>query len=249
MAQPLVLVSSDLREGDGHRWHSVPETYLRAVIEGAGAAAVALPALAGDTFGAVLDRVDGVMLTGARSNVHPARYGAAPTAGHEPYDPDRDAADLPLIHAVLQRELPLLCICRGMQELNVALGGTLATEIQEQPGRLDHRAVVSELQAERYGLQHPIEIVPGGLLQRVVGVERIEVNSLHRQAIDRLGDGLVVEARAADGTIEAVSLGGPDRFVLGVQWHPEYWFRTDPPSARIFAGFGEALRQRQSRRP
>lgn len=242
MPQPLVLVSSNLRIGDGHRWHAVAESYLRAAIEGSGAAVVMLPALPqGVDLGALLDRVDGVLLTGSRSNVHPARYGTAPSLGHEPYDLDRDATDFPLIDAALARGKPMLCICRGMQELNVALGGTLATEIQELEGRLDHRERMSELQEERYAIQHPIEVTPGGLLQRVVGATRIEVNSLHRQAIDRLGTGLAVEATAADGTIEAVSVAGSSAFVLGVQWHPEYWFRTDAPSAAIFRAFGEAI--------
>ena len=243
--RPLVLVSSDVRIDEGHRRHSVPETYLTAVKDGAGCVPLVLPALDID-LDTVLDRVDGVLLTGARSNMHPGTYAGTATAAHEPFDQDRDAADLRLIHAVIERDLPMFCICRGLQELNVALGGTLANDIQNLPGRDDHRAFVSTMQDERYRLQHSVAVLQGGLLERAVGPGEISVNSLHRQAIDRLADGLIVEATAADDTIEAVSLPH-HRYILGVQWHPEYWFRTDPPSAALFRAFGEAVRGRPSR--
>ncbi|HEY9011626.1 MAG TPA: gamma-glutamyl-gamma-aminobutyrate hydrolase family protein [Devosia sp.] len=238
---PIILVSSDVRIADGYSWHAVPETYLHAVAEGAGAIPLGLPALETD-LEALLGRVDGVVLTGARSNVHPSAYGTPETEGHGPFDRRRDVADFRLINAALGRDLPLFCICRGMQELNVALGGTLANDIQTLPERADHRARPSESQDERYGLAHEIAITPAGALAKIVGADRIEVNSLHRQAIDRLAEGLAVEARAEDGTIEAVSVPGK-RFVLGVQWHPEYWFASDPPSAALFRAFGEAARQ------
>jgi putative glutamine amidotransferase len=135
----------------------------------------------------------------------------------------------------------MFCVCRGHQELNVALGGSIANDIQGIAGRDDHRAMQSDVQDERYGVRHPVAVTPGGLLERAVGAHEINVNSLHRQAIDRLAEGLWIEASAADGTIEAVSLPG-HRYILGVQWHPEYWFRTDPPSAALFRAFGEAVR-------
>lgn len=240
MASPVVLVVSDVRVADGYRWHSVPETYLTAVKDGAGCVPLALPALEVD-LGSVLDRVDGVLLTGSRSNMHPGTYAGAATAAHEPFDQDRDTADLRLIRAVIERDLPMFCICRGLQELNVALGGTLANDIQDVAGREDHRAYVSTVQDERYRMQHPVAVAADGLLERAVGVNEISVNSLHRQAIDLLAGSLVVEGTAPDGTIEAASLPG-HRYILGVQWHPEYWFRTDPPSAALFRAFGEAVR-------
>jgi len=245
---PIVLISTDLRIADGYRWHATPQTYLDAVREGAGVIPLALPNLGGALdFDALLDRVDGVVLTGSRSNVHPARYGGAPSAAHEPYDEDRDRVSFELIRAALEKHVPVLAICRGMQELNVALGGTLATEIQELPGRMDHRAPQSDLQEARFAIRHPVELRERGLLRDIVEAPAVEVNSLHRQAIDVLAPGLRVEATAADGTIEAVSAENAGGFALGVQWHPEYWYRTDPTSARILAAFGEAVRAHAAR--
>lgn len=241
--QPLVLVPADVRPADGYVWHAAPETYLSALITGSQAMPLVLPSL-GEAmdWDALLDRVDGVLLTGSRSNVHPERYGRAAMPQAEPYDRRRDAATLPLIAATLRRGLPLFAICRGMQELNVALGGTLIAEIQEEPGRSDHRAPVSDDQATRFAIRQDVAISPGGVLAGILKAETIRVNSLHRQAIGRLADALVVEATAPDGTIEAVRVRDAAGFALGVQWHPEYWVRSDPPSAQLFAAFGEALR-------
>ena len=245
MAVPIVLVSTDIRLADGYRWHATPQTYLDAVREGAGAMPLALPNFDGGVdLDGLLDRVDGVVTTGSRSNVHPATYGAAPSPAHEPYDEDRDRTSFALLRHALRRGTPVLAICRGMQELNVALGGTLATEIQELPGRFDHRAPPSDAQEARFAIRHPVAIRPDGLLAGIVNAAEIEVNSLHRQAIERLAPGLRIEATAKDGTIEAISAGPPGSFALGVQWHPEYWFRTDAASAAIFRAFGEAVRGR-----
>lgn len=243
MMAPVVLISTDVRVADGYRWHATPQTYLDAVREGAGAIPLQLPNLTGLDLDSLLGRVDGVVMTGSRSNVHPTHYGDAPSPGHEPYDEDRDRMSFELVRQALHRAMPVLSICRGMQELNVALGGTLATEIHELPGRMDHRAPQSDAQEARFAIRHPVAVREGGLLHRIVGADHIEVNSLHRQAIDRLAPGLSVEASAADGTIEAVSAGSGDSFALGVQWHPEYWFRTDTTSASILAAFGAAVRR------
>jgi putative glutamine amidotransferase len=154
---------------------------------------------------------------------------------------------MPLIKAALQRGVPLFAICRGMQELNVALGGTLHSEVQEIEGRHDHRAPVSDLQPERFAIRQDVALAPKGLLAGIVGCGTIRVNSLHRQAIDRLGDGLVVEATAPDGTIEAVRVAEAPAFAVGVQWHPEYWVASDEPSAKLFQAFGAAVRERMHR--
>ncbi len=244
---PLILVPADVRPADGYVWHAAPETYLSALVHGSGATPLILPALAeAPDFDTLLKRVDGVLLTGARSNVHPGRYGAPATAKSEPHDPGRDALTLPLAVAALRHGVPLFAVCRGMQELNVALGGTLIAEVQEEPGRSDHRAPVSDDQATRFAISHAVAIVPGGALSAIMGSPTIRVNSLHRQAIGRLADGLVVEATAADGTIEAVSVAGAAGFALGVQWHPEYWVLSDPPSQKLFAAFGAAVRRHRA---
>ena len=243
MAAPIVLISTDVRVADSYRWHATPQTYLDAVREGAGVIPLELPNLGGTLdLDGLLERVDGVVMTGSRSNVHPAHYGAVPSVSHEPYDEDRDRMSFELVRRALARRIPVLSICRGMQELNVALGGTLATEIQDLPGRMDHRAPPNDAQEARFAIRHPVEVRQGGLLHNIVGADHIAVNSLHRQAIDTLAPGLTVEATAADGTIEAVSAGNGESFALGVQWHPEYWFRTDPTSAKILAAFGDAVR-------
>ena len=135
-----------------------------------------------------------------------------------------------------------------MQELNVALGGTLIAEVQEEPGRHDHRAPPSEEPDVRFAIRQEVRLVPGGVLAGILGSDTIRVNSLHRQAIGRLADGLAVEATAPDGTIEAVSVRDAPGFTLGVQWHPEYWVRTDLPSQKLFAAFGEAVRSYRAAR-
>ncbi len=240
---PLVLVSSDLRSIDGMSWHMTPSTYLEAVVYGAGAMPVMLPALAGALdLDAVLDRVDGVLLSGSKSNVHPSLYGEEPTPDHEPYDPARDATTLPLIRRALERGIPLFAICRGYQELNVALGGTLHTEIQNFEGRMDHRPPEAPTSDQRYAIRHKVRVVRQGCIGRVLDADEIDVNSLHRQGLATLADRLRIEATAPDGTIEAVSVEGATAFAVGVQWHPEYWVRSDHPSSRLFAAFGDAVR-------
>lgn len=243
MSTPVVLVTPDVRHFQGYDWHAAPATYLEATLARAGALPLILPAF-GDRLDldAALDRVDGVVCTGSRSNVHPALYGVTPTPAMEPFDPARDATTLPLIRRAIEWAVPLLCICRGLQELNVALGGSLASEIQEETGRMDHRAPESEVQDERFAIRHPVTVTAGGCLGRIVGEGPVDVNSLHRQAIGHLAPRLKVEALAGDGTIEAVSVEGAPGFTLGVQWHPEYWAATDRTSSRIFEAFGEAAK-------
>ncbi len=249
MSSPLVLVAADVKAIDGYSWHAATSTYLSALFERAEVTPVILPSF-GETvdFDAVLARVDGVVCTGSRSNVWPELYGAPADEANGPYDRERDATTLPLIRHAIAAGVPLLCICRGMQELNVALGGSLAREIQDEAGTMDHRAPVSEDQGVRFSIRHGVEVAPGGCLGRVVGSSQILVNSLHRQAVARLADRLEVEAVAPDGVIEAVSVKGAKGFTLAVQWHPEYWAKTDTPSGRIFEAFGDAARTRAAAR-
>ena len=246
---PLVLLPCDHRVIDGLGWHMTPAPYIEGVLAGAGAMPVLLPALGGAVdLDAVLDRVDGVLLTGSRSNVHPSLYGEEPTPDHEPYDTARDATTLPLIRRTLERGLPLLAICRGYQELNVALGGSLHTEIQTFEGRMDHRAPDTSDWDARFAIRHPVHVAREGCIGRILEADTIDVNSLHRQGLARLADRLVVEASAPDGTIEAVRVADAAGFAVGVQWHPEYWVRSDGPSAKLFAAFGEAVRARAATR-
>ena len=249
MRQPLVAVSTDVRQFENYTWHAAPQQYLEAALSASGVLPLMVPSF-GDRIDldSLLSGVDGVLLTGSRSNVDPSLYGEETTEANGPYDPARDATTLPLIRAAIERGVPLLAICRGIQELNVALGGTLATEIQDQEGVWDHRAPVSDDQDERFAIRQPVSIKPGSCLADVFGAGQVMVNSVHRQAVGRLGERLQVEAAADDGTVEAVSLIDAPAFAVGVQWHPEYWAKTDDASARIFRAFGDAVRRHASGR-
>ncbi len=249
MQRPIIAVPDDIRTFENYTWHATPDTYLKAALRVAGVIPLIVPALSeGFDLADILDRVDGVMTTGSATNVHPGRYGIDATASYEPFDTNRDTLSCAMIQGALSRDMPLLAICRGHQELNVALGGSLATEIQDKPGRMDHRAPSNPDQAARFALRHPVALEPGGRLHRLVGADMIEVNSLHRQAVDRLAEGLVVEATAPDGTVEAVSVAAAPDYAFGFQWHPEYWAETDAPSLRILEGFGAACRRFAARR-
>ena len=218
-------------------FHQTPARYAEAVLGGVGALPLLVPPL-GDAMLGILDHVDGLLLPGSPSNVHPSQYEGGESETPDRHDPHRDATTLPLIRAAIRRGVPLLAICRGIQELNVALGGTLIQRVHVQPGRLDHRGEGPEVQ--RYGVAHPI--VVSGSLARIVGSEQIAVNSVHGQALDRLGAGLVVEATAPDGTIEAVAMPSAPGWLLGVQWHPEWGYADNPDSLAIFRAFGDACR-------
>ena len=240
----IIAVTSDIKFVDIYEWHCAPRTFVNAVIKGANAIPLIVPSLTDESdIDEILDRVDGVLLTGARSNVYPTLYGEEPTEAHEPHDHERDATTLPLAKKALERGIPLLAICRGLQELNVALGGTLSSEIQEEEGRQDHRGTEHDDPNIRFQIKHKIQVKEGSCLAEILGSGEVPVNSLHRQAIRIPATNLAVEATAEDGTIEAVSVIGAKSFAIGVQWHPEYWVDTDLPSAKIFAAFGEAAKE------
>lgn len=244
MTQPLVAVSTDVKQFENYTWHAAPQQYLEAALSAAGVFPLLVPSLGNRLdLDELLSRVDGVMLTGSKSNVYPELYGGDASEENGPYDHARDATTLPLIRRAVERGVPLLAICRGIQEMNVALGGTLGTEIQEREGSLDHRAPVSDNQDERFAIRQSVSIKPGTCLAGVFGAGDIMVNSVHRQGVDRLGPNLQVEAVAEDGTVEAISVRGSRAFAVGVQWHPEYWAKSDSASATIFHAFGDAVRQ------
>ena len=241
--RPLIGLPADTYENNGLGFHSLGDKYVRAVAEVAQCLPVMIPSIAEALdIGALLDRLDGIVMTGAISNVHPPHYGEEPSADHEPYDHGRDATTLKLIKAVLDRGMPLFCICRGYQELNVVLGGTLETEMQRGKDRLDHRSRKIEDLDVKYGPMHKIAITPGGHLERILGKSETMVNTLHRQGIKMAAPSLAVEATAPDGVIEAVSVRNARGFALGVQWHPEYKAAHNPDSVKLFHAFGNAAR-------
>lgn len=244
MSMPIVAIPADIRELDGTTWHMVQTQYVNAAVIGAGLLPLIVPALeTGHDIDEVLDRVDGVMLSGSRSNVHPSLYGKVAEEKDGPFDPARDATTMPLIRRAIERGIPLLAICRGIQELNVALGGTLASEIQEMPGISDHRRQDVPDRDVQYRIHQSVRVKEGSCLAGALGAGEIKVNSLHRQAISAAAPNLAVEAVAEDGTIEAVSVIGAKAFAVGVQWHPEYWVGKDGPSNALFKAFGEAVRE------
>lgn len=229
---------------DGHPFDIVGEKYILAVRDGARALPLLIPALGEPIPSAeVLAAVDGLLFTGSPSNVSPTYYGGPMPREGNIADANRDGTTLPLIDAAIATGMPIFCICRGMQELNVALGGTLFQHVHEVPGRLDHTAVTRKTVAEKYAPSHPVRIEEAGLLARIVRERSFPVNSLHAQAIDRLAPGLRIEASAPDGTIEAVSMPAAKGFLLGVQWHPEWEWSGNAQSRALFAAFGNALRE------
>ena len=250
-----VIGSTQLVEGR-FAAQRVGERNLRAVAQAAGA----LPLMFAGTpeitdIGALLDTVDGILLTGARANVHPSRFGLEPDPRHEPYDLDRDALALKLIETCVARGVPLFGICRGFQEMNVAFGGSLHPEIRELPGRMNHRAPrlengelhpdVAVIFADR----HDVRLTPGGVFAKILGAKTIRVNSLHGQGILEPGRRIIVEGVAEDGTIEAIRIADAPGFALGVQWHAEHDAAHNPVNRTLFEAFGAALAQyRQTRR-
>lgn len=248
--RPVVVVTADRAMRGEHPTHAAGEKYLSALVEGAGVLAFVLPALgARQPVDAIVATVDGLLFTGSYSNVEPHRYGGAASAPGTLHDPARDATVLPLMRAAIDAGVPVLAICRGMQEMNVAYGGTLHQRLHATAGFADHRETPSESLERQYGPAHVVRFTPGGLLQRIArGADDATVNSLHDQGIARLGAGLAVEATAPDGLIEAVSVRGARAFALAVQWHPEWRFAEQPLSRDIFAAFGAACRARMTHR-
>ena len=243
---PLVLVPACNRQLGATPFQVVGQKYVDAV-RLAGALPLVVPTAEAHEIEALLDLADGIFLTGSPSNVHPGRFGEAVHDPSLPLDPARDGWTLPLIPKALERGIPLLAICRGFQEVNVALGGSLHQAVQEQPGHADHRAPHGAAPEVQYGAAHDIEVVPGGVLESIVERGHIEVNSLHGQGVKQLARGLRVEARAPDGLIEAFSAPEAKGFNLCLQWHPEWQAARNPVSLQLLKAFGAACRAYRER--
>ncbi|MGU7775040.1 gamma-glutamyl-gamma-aminobutyrate hydrolase family protein [Burkholderia sp. MR1-5-21] len=248
--RPVVAVTADRTMSGAHPSHAAGEKYLAALVDGAGVLALVLPALGvRQPIDALVAAVDGLLFTGSYSNVEPHRYGGAASAPGTLHDPARDATALPLMRAAIDAGVPVLAICRGMQEMNVVYGGTLHQRLHATEGFADHRERPSDPLESQYGPAHVVRFAANGVLQRIArGAQEATVNSLHDQGIARLGAGLIVEASAPDGLIEAISVRGARAFALGVQWHPEWRYAEQPLSRDIFAAFGAACRARMTHR-
>jgi putative glutamine amidotransferase len=256
--RPLVGISSCLKENGRGGWHhTVGDKYVRAAIHAVGALPILIPAI-GAEFGEeratiealdrLIDGLDGVLLTGSPSNVEPHHYEGEDSRPGTAHDPARDATTLPLIRHSIDRGVPLFAICRGLQEVNVALGGSLHQLVHEVEGRRDHRSPKSPDTDVNYAPAHDVDIVEGGLLHRLLGERRVTVNSLHAQGVDRLAPRARLEATADDGQVEAFSVPDAPAFALALQWHPEHRALENPVSMKLFDAFAAACRSRAAAR-
>ncbi len=250
---PLVGLPTDRKMIGPHPFLAAGEKYVRAVIDGAECLPLLIPGLQPPLpLRELLEGLDGILLTGAVSNIEPHHYSDEPSYEGNLHDPARDATNLALIPLAIELGVPILAICRGFQEINVAFGGRLHQKVHEVEGFMDHRENLDAPLDVQYAPVHDVVLTPGGILAGIAGTDRVEVNSLHGQGIARLGEGLRVEATAPDGLIEAYRFDGgvvrEGAFLLAVQWHPEWKVLENPFHHAIFRAFGDACRQRATQR-
>jgi len=242
--KPVIALPTDWDKANSLWCHRVGEKYIKAVINGVGGIPWIIPSLGNmPELDFILEKVDGLFLTGSYSNMEPKHYGAKKSVDESYADPLRDETTLSLIPRALEKQIPILGICRGLQELNVALGGSLHQAVHRVPGFEDHRDIKGQPLEIQYGPAHTIHFQSGALLKKLANTKTQMVNSLHGQGIDRLGEGLIVEAVAPDGLIEAVRVKNAKQFVLGVQWHPEWQFENNAFYSAIFSVFGNVCRE------
>lgn len=248
-AKPVIGIAADRRVVEPHPVHLVGEKYITAIRDGADALPIILPSL-GDSIDLdhAIRQLDGFFFTGSPSNVEPHHYGGEPSKPGTWHDPERDQTVLPLIAKVLEAGVPLLAVCRGFQELNVALGGTLHQLVHEVPGYDNHKEDPDVSLEEQYEPSHEVTLVEGGMLRKLAGQDVVMVNSLHSQAVAKLADGVSVEAVANDGLIEGFRVDDAKAFALAVQWHPEWQMTKSEFSMKIFQAFGDACRERAAQR-
>ncbi len=241
---PLVGISACTKTFHAFPVHSVHSRFAEVVVEIVGAAPLLIPPVGAHIdIPDLVSRFDGIVTTGSPSNVQPHLYGQEPDPENTNFDPGRDATTLPVLREAARQGVPVLAICRGIQELNVAFGGTLHQFVHKVPGRQDHRSVKTRPMGGRAALRHAVTLAEGGLLRRIAGSGFEMVNSLHAEGVDRVADGFMVEALSPDGVVEAISRPA-GAFCLGVQWHPETLYRDNAFARAIFAAFGEAVEAR-----
>jgi putative glutamine amidotransferase len=248
-SQPIIGIPADRRIVEPHPFHMVGEKYITAIRDGANAIPFLIPAL-GDSvdLDQILTRVDGLLLTGSPSNVEPQHYAGEPSLPGTLHDPERDATSLPLIEKALAAGIPLFAVCRGFQELNVVLGGTLHQRVHEVAGYHVHKENPADPLDKQYAPSHPVSLIEGGLLRKLAGTDTVMVNSLHSQAVARLAKGVSVEAVADDGLVEGFRVDDAKNFALAVQWHPEWKVTQNKFSMAIFEAFGNACRDYAKKR-
>jgi putative glutamine amidotransferase len=247
---PVIGIPADRRMVGPHPFHMVGEKYAHAVARASQALPLLIPVLPEPlAVDDLLDSVDGLLLPGSPSNVEPHHYEEGPSEPGTLHDPERDATTLPLIRRAIERGVPVLAICRGFQEMNVALGGSLWQRVHEVPGHRDHREDKQAPLDVQYGPVHEVNLTEGGWFRPwAAGAESIRVNSLHWQGVKRLAPGLLIEAKAPDGLIEGFRVAESPAFAVGVQWHPEWRVMANPFSVAMFEAFGAAAQQRSVHR-
>ena len=255
---PLIGIPVDVKQLEGKPFHTVGEKYINAVAHGANGFPLLIPAISkGEQLEAldsrfdiktILQQFDGIFLPGSLANVDPTRYGQTQQTPDLPTDLQRDETTFQLIQMAIKMEIPLLGVCRGFQEMNVAFNGTLHQQVQNVGPYFDHREDQTQPTEIQYQPVHDIHLNPKGIVAKLAGAETVKVNSLHGQGIDQLGKGLQVEATAPDGLIEAFSVSNSPAFTLAVQWHPEWKFNENPFYEAIFKTFGDAVQKRKENR-
>lgn len=244
MKRPLIGIITNLNTIDGqYRIHSGGVMNCEAVADVCKAQPALIPA---DprylSIEELLETYDGFVLSGGRPNVHPSEYGEEETAAHGAFDRARDAITLPLVRACVERGQPFIGICRGFQEVAVAMGSTLHPEIRTIPGRMNHRMPPDGTLEEKFALRHKVTFTEGGVFHKLMGAQEVMTNTLHGQGVVTPGKRFVIDGYAPDGTPEAGYVDGAPGYTLSVQWHPEYNAAIDPVSRPLFEGLGEAAR-------
>lgn len=245
--KPVILLPADVKQLGLHAFHAAGQKYITAAADAADGLPLIMPAIEHD-IDALLAIADGILLTGSVSNVHPSHFSEEIHDETLPLDPARDALTLKLIRAAINAQVPLLAICRGFQEMNVAFGGSLYQAVQKIPGNMDHREDKNINLDMQYGPAHVVQLVANGKLAGITQLTQMMVNSLHGQGINKLGEGLVADAYAPDGLVEAVYVKDAATFAIGVQWHPEWKVLENPAYLAIFKAFGAACTARMQSR-
>lgn len=248
MSKPVVgIIGNSYLINDQYPVQSAGTMNIHAIADVSQAVALIVPAMADvNDIASLLDVFDGFVFTGARPNVHPEEYGEHPTEAHGDFDRDRDGLALPLVRVCIEQAVPILGICRGFQEFNVAMGGSLFPEIRDLPGRMNHRMPPDGTLEEKFEHRHSVKLTRNGVFERIFGQEEIIVNSLHGQGIKKAGERVVIDGVAPDGTPEAIFVKEAKGFALGVQWHPEWNAAHDEVSRPLFQAFGQALRDNRA---